>query len=122
MYSTNKLSVVLFASVDNKYHDVNIDGYQFKMNITDCDESQFKKFDKNNKYFYCENPKCSDECPVALEKAICVKGNKNTINSNSCTCLPGWIGENCQNMDFEKIKYNLFFFYTLKYKIYKILF
>ncbi|KAL6625859.1 hypothetical protein U3516DRAFT_794237 [Neocallimastix sp. 'constans'] len=94
VYSTNKLSVVLFASVDNKYHDVNIDGYQFKMNITDCDESQFKKFDKNNKYFYCENPKCSDECPVALEKAICVKGNKNTINSNSCTCLPGWIGEN----------------------------
>jgi len=74
--------------------------------INDCDDTQIKMYNIDS-YFYCENPVCSDDCPVANGTAICVKnGNAqiNNKNNNECKCVQGWIGDKCETKDYANIE------------------
>jgi len=77
-----------------------------KINVSNCKENQYKlKFHKN--LFYCEDPVCSNDCPINEGKASCQKisnDKKNSISNNLCICLPGWIGEHCRNKNFINMK------------------
>ncbi|OUM66750.1 hypothetical protein PIROE2DRAFT_5962 [Piromyces sp. E2] len=85
--------------------------------IKECDNKQIKII-KNN-YFYCEDPICSEDCPLNEEHAECIKNSteyKNNKLLNKCVCIPGWKGINCQNKDYPDVhKYDCAIKFILKH-------
>jgi len=100
------LTLNLKLSLEYYKKNIVVKNDKFKIIINDCNEEQIKMFIKGN-YYYCENPICSDDCPISNGAAICVKNstkNINDININSCICNKGWKGDKCQLMDFTNFK------------------
>ncbi|OUM67073.1 hypothetical protein PIROE2DRAFT_5561 [Piromyces sp. E2] len=106
IYSKNltTLNLNLILEYENKL--INVNNIPIKLIIDDCSNDQIKLFMKNSEYYYCENPKCNDNCPK--DKAVCVKSKINNININDkniniCSCLAGWKGYNCELKDYLHI-------------------
>lgn len=100
-------------SLEYKFKNNKIKFKNNYLNITvkNCNDNQIKIIDKRN-YYHCENPICNDNCPVNTEKAVCLKSNITNINRkeyNKCQCTPGWNGKNCEEKDYIKLKYFLFY-------------
>ncbi len=90
---------------NNDKNKINISNNKFNFNISNCDENQIKLFSKD-KYFYCENPICNDDCPISNGTAICLKKKDaqfNSKNDNKCECAQGWTGDKCEMKDYAKI-------------------
>jgi len=91
-------------------YPLNFNFKDFEVQILDCREDQIKLY--KNGITYCENPVCKPECPTAFS-AKCVpnrKVNYNSMESNYCTCLPGWEGVNCSEkifIDFSSVDHIL---------------
>ena len=79
------------------YDDLDLRFNNILINVTDCQDNQIKRYDRNN-ILYCEEPICNTECPVSTT-ATCYPGDKynNDINKNICTCMAGWNGPYCKN-------------------------
>eukprot|EP00833_Pecoramyces_ruminatium_P011725 jgi/Orpsp1_1/1185757/evm.model.c7180000095105.1 len=107
IFTKESMNLTLTIAIESIFDYIKIDYDKLIINIRDCDENQIKIVDKKNNYFYCENPICYEECPVLKNKAVCVKGNIENVNSikyNQCQCLPGWINDNCLERDLVDIK------------------
>eukprot|EP00833_Pecoramyces_ruminatium_P007738 jgi/Orpsp1_1/1181770/evm.model.c7180000078520.1 len=103
IYSTQPETLKLKLSLENEDKNINFsNNEELKITIKNCDDNQIKMtFKKNDIYYYCENPKCDENCPYSNHNAtaVCIKGPNENVNSaklNKCQCLPGWEGNNCQ--------------------------
>jgi len=86
--------------MENEINTINYKPLNLNITIKECNDNQIKFY--NNKYFYCENPICDENCPVNSNHAECIKSINQSINNitlNECRCLPGWLGEKCEIED-----------------------
>ncbi|OUM64331.1 hypothetical protein PIROE2DRAFT_8882 [Piromyces sp. E2] len=92
----NKNKFYLKLSLDN---DIKFDFDEIKITVEECKEEQIKLLNDNG-IVYCENPKCKSECHENDHK-VCRKPktdiSKNDISLNTCECITGWTGSNCEN-------------------------
>ncbi|ORX55895.1 hypothetical protein BCR36DRAFT_280965, partial [Piromyces finnis] len=98
-------ATLLNVKFELENYDIKFNYNYLNISIHECKEEQIKIF--KNKIFYCEIPRCEDDCPVNDNKAICMKGediNSNDIKNNHCECLQGWIGSKCQNRNYEDLR------------------
>ncbi|OUM63169.1 hypothetical protein PIROE2DRAFT_10326 [Piromyces sp. E2] len=89
----------------SNYFDISSD---FDIKINDCNITEYYKIIKSNNVFYCEEPICYN-CNSKYK--ICNKGNNDNgsdeiinINNpeyNTCNCITGRKGINCEEKDFE---------------------
>ncbi|OUM66752.1 hypothetical protein PIROE2DRAFT_5964 [Piromyces sp. E2] len=95
IYTTVPSSLKLKFSVEIDNNFIKIDNNNIIVDIDDCSDHQIKMYDKN-KFYSCENPLCSNDCPIANKTAECVKGEGNYYNKmllNKCQCVSGWTGD-----------------------------
>ncbi|ORX47930.1 hypothetical protein BCR36DRAFT_405245 [Piromyces finnis] len=104
-FSNDPVTLNLKLSLDSKNKNIFFKNDNLKIIINDCKEEQIKMY--KGKYYYCENPQCSNTCPISEKMAICVKNsteNTNNIYSNNCVCVPGYKGDYCQFKEFVNLK------------------
>jgi len=81
-----------------KFNDIEVE-------IESCNDNQIKMI-KHERYPYCEEPICYDDCPNDV--AYC-KGasdvSKNDPKLNHCECLMGYTGKNCSQKKFADFRY-----------------
>jgi len=95
IYTTIPSTFQIKFTVEINDDFIELDNNLLDVNITDCFESQIKIYEKD-KFYYCENPKCNNDCPVSNKTAECIKGEENYYNKvslNKCQCIPGWIDD-----------------------------
>ncbi|OUM57725.1 hypothetical protein PIROE2DRAFT_17194 [Piromyces sp. E2] len=90
-------STMYYSNLNIK-NDVELRFDDIEITVSECGVNQIKMYNHNG-ILYCEDPLCKPGCPVG-ESAICIPYYKELINNiekNRCKCLPGWVGNKCEN-------------------------
>ncbi|ORX45799.1 hypothetical protein BCR36DRAFT_414396 [Piromyces finnis] len=103
---------ILFKSQINYFDFSKTISTGFKIKINDCEPDKSYKLYKIRELFYCEDPICDRKCDVKNKYFKCVKGNSNNNNTeninnplyNTCSCITGRAGSDCQQKVFYDTK------------------
>ncbi|ORX46842.1 hypothetical protein BCR36DRAFT_356203 [Piromyces finnis] len=113
---------ILHVTIENYNQEIQKKFTDIEIYVDKCESNKITMA-KQNKFPYCEEPICTDECPTSTN-AYCKGRNNVSINDpklNQCVCLPGWEGANCNHkihVDYSNLKntskiLSLFFFFVI---------
>ncbi|ORX87048.1 hypothetical protein BCR32DRAFT_289585 [Anaeromyces robustus] len=110
MFGKCTLNNVKIVAIPGKYslkfeietnYNITIIADNFNVEITKCKDNEIEIYSRNG-ILSCETPICHDSCPVG-SRATCISANIKNKNSpfiNTCKCINGYTGINCDQVIF----------------------